>query len=307
MKTHIIDGKNIATWIKNSVAEHVELLKKEHDITPGLAVMLIGEDPASSVYVRNKVRACKKLGIYSEKITYDATCTMEEVMGKLNELNNREDIHGILVQLPLPPQLDKQTILDSIKPEKDVDGFHPVSSGKLLRGDFHLVPCTPAGIMKMFDYLDYDVAGKEAVIIGRSDIVGKPMALLLLHSHATITVCHSRTKNLADVAKRADILVCALGQPGFVDASFVKPGAMVIDVGTSRIAREQAWPELLEEDSVWATSFEKNGYALVGDVKYQQLMGIAEYVTPVPGGIGPLTIAMLMHNTLVAAQNAVKH
>lgn len=302
METKIIDGKAIGQWIRDSVQAEAEQLRKEHGVVPGLAVVLAGDDPASGVYVKNKIAACKKVGFLSEVCTFPADCRTEDILDTLTCLHQREDIHGILVQLPLPSQVDKRRVLDAVDPARDVDGFHPLNLGFLMRGDHRWTACTPAGIMKMFEYEGIDVVGREVVVLGRSDIVGKPMALLLLHAHATVTWCHSRTKNLADVARRADIVISAMGQPGLVDRTFIKPGAIVVDVGTSRIEIDKAWPELLEEGSVWKKSFDKNGYALVGDVRFQQLLGHAAAVTPVPGGVGPLTIAMLLSNTLVAAK-----
>ncbi|MFC1849096.1 bifunctional methylenetetrahydrofolate dehydrogenase/methenyltetrahydrofolate cyclohydrolase FolD [candidate division CSSED10-310 bacterium] len=303
MDTKLIDGKEIASWIKNEVQVKLEAFRKEKGITPGLAVIIVGDNPASKVYVRNKIRACKKLGFLSENIRFEEDCSTEQILTCIDTLNSRQDIHGILVQLPLPDHLNKKEILGRVAFHKDVDGFHPVNIGRLVKGDYQWAPCTPSGIMKIFEYFGITVSGKDVVILGRSDIVGKPMALMLLHAHATVTICHSRTNRLADVAKRADILISAMGKPGLVDANFVKAGAIVIDVGTSRIEQNEAWPELNEEGSVWQKSFAKKGYAVVGDVRFQQLLGIAEYITPVPGGVGPLTIAMLLYNTVTAAEH----
>jgi methylenetetrahydrofolate dehydrogenase (NADP+) / methenyltetrahydrofolate cyclohydrolase len=305
METKIIDGKAIGDWIKDEVARRFIRIREEKGITPGLAVILAGDDPASAIYVKNKATSCKKIGFLSEVHSYSSATTTEEILAAVDQLNRRSEIHGILVQLPLPPQVDKQRVLEAVEPRKDVDGFHPVNLGRLLRGDHLWTACTPAGIMKLFEYEQIDLVGKEVVVMGRSDIVGKPMAILLMHAHATVTICHSRTRDLAGTARRADILISAMGKPGLVDRTFIKEGAVVIDVGTSRILPDQAWPELLEDGSVWRKSLEKNGYALAGDVRHHQLLGIARAVTPVPGGVGPLTIAMLLHNTLIAAESQV--
>ncbi|MBN2382051.1 bifunctional 5,10-methylenetetrahydrofolate dehydrogenase/5,10-methenyltetrahydrofolate cyclohydrolase [bacterium] len=302
METQIIYGKEVAEWIQEDIRSRFDVFQARTGTVPGLAVVIVGEDPASQMYVKSKAKACIKMGFHSEVLECPETTTTPELLGIIAGLNHRADIHAILVQLPLPAAIDKTTVLDSIDPIKDVDGFLPVSTGRLVRGDYRWAACTPAGVMKIFEYLQYDVSGHEAVIIGRSDIVGKPMALLLMHAHATVTICHSRTRNLSEVARRADILISAMGKPGLVDASFCKEGACVIDIGTVRITPDQAWPELLEPESVWQKSFEKKGYATVGDVKFQQLLGKARYITPVPGGVGPLTITMLLDNTLKAAQ-----
>lgn len=306
METTIVKGKEIARAIKEDVLVKTAILNEKHGVLPGLAVILVGEDPASQVYVKSKTKTCKKMGFHSEQINLTSTVSTDDLLEVVNELNNRNDIHGILVQLPLPEHLDKTIILDSIDPRKDVDGFHPFNLGQLVRGTQMWSPCTPAGIMRMFSYLNYDVTGKEAVILGRSDIVGKPMALLLLHANATVTLCHSKTRNLAEITSRADILISAMGKPGLVTKEFVKKGAFVVDVATVRIEKEQAWDELLQNDSKWHKSFVKKGYALVGDVRYHQLIGKAKYLTPVPGGVGPLTIAMLMYNTVTTATELVE-
>jgi len=302
METKIIRGKDIAEWIQVDIRQQSESMMVNHGTTPGLAVVLVGDDPASHVYVSSKAKACKKMGFQSQVHELAHNAGTEQVLELINQLNAEKSIHGILVQLPLPPGINKLAVLDAIHPLKDVDAFLPYSTGRLLRGDHQWAACTPSGIMKIFDYIKLDVAGKEAVIIGRSDIVGKPMALLLMHANATVTICHSRTRNLPEVARRADILISAMGKAGLVDASFCKEGACVIDVGTVRITPDQAWPELFEQGTDWQKSFEKKGYALVGDVKFHDLLGHAAYITPVPGGVGPLTITMLLFNTLKAAQ-----
>ena len=250
---------------------------------PGLAVVIVGSDPASQVYVRNKKKGCGEVGFYSEVHEMPEETTMEELLAKIEELKNNEKIHGILVQLPLPKQLDEKAVIDAIPPEKDVDAFHPVNTGKIMIGDYSFLPCTPAGVMKMLEYENISVEGKECVVIGRSNIVGKPMAMLLLHANGTVTVCHSRTKNLAEVTRRADILVVAIGKANFVTADMVKEGAVVIDVGMNRNAEGK----------------------LCGDVDFAAVSEKASAITPVPGGVGVMTITMLLENTLTAAELAV--
>lgn len=249
---------------------------------PGLAVVIVGNDSASQVYVANKEKACTELGMYSEKHALPEDTTEEELLALVDRLNNDPKIHGILVQLPLPKHLDDKLIINHILPEKDVDAFHPVNVGKIMIGDFDFVPCTPAGVMELIKESDVSVEGKECVVIGRSNIVGKPMSMLLLHQNGTVTICHSRTKDLKEVTKKADILVAAVGIPKFVKADMVKPGAVVIDVGMDR---------------------DENG-KLCGDVDFAEVEPIAGAITPVPGGVGPMTIAMLMRNTLTAAKRA---
>lgn len=286
MTARILEGKVFANQIKETVKNDIVALKEEFGVTPGLAVIIVGENPASRVYVANKHRSCGDIGMYSEVIEMPADSTKEQLLNKIAELNQSENIHGILVQLPLPKHMsaDEAEILDFIDPDKDVDGFHPVNVGKLSIGQEHLVPCTPLGCIKMLELAGIDVAGKHAVIIGRSNIVGKPMFNLLLSRNATVTVCHSRTKDLASVTKEADLLVVAIGKPNFVTAEMVKPGAVVIDVGINRIAPKK----------------------LVGDVDFEQVKEVAGAITPVPGGVGLLTIAMLMHNTVKAARIQLK-
>ena len=286
MTARVLEGKVFANQIKETVKDDIVALKEEFGVTPGLAVIIVGENPASRVYVANKHRSCGDVGMYSEVIEMPADITKEQLLNKIAELNQAENIHGILVQLPLPKHMsaDEAEILDFIDPDKDVDGFHPVNVGKLSIGQEHLVPCTPLGCIKMLELAGIDVAGKHAVIIGRSNIVGKPMFNLLLARNATVTVCHSRTKDLASVTKEADILVVAIGKPNFVTAEMVKPGAVVIDVGINRIAPKK----------------------LVGDVDFEQVKEVAGAITPVPGGVGLLTIAMLMHNTVKAARIQLK-
>ncbi len=254
----------------------------EKGTKPGLAVVLVGNDSASQVYVKNKEKACEELLMYSEKYTLPEETTEEELLALIKKLNADENIHGILVQLPLPKHLDDKTIINNILPEKDVDAFHPANVGRIMIGDFDFVPCTPAGVMELIYESGVEIKGKECVVIGRSNIVGKPMAMLLLHEHGTVTICHSRTKDLKEVTKRADILVAAVGIPKFVTADMVKEGAVVIDVGMDR---------------------DENG-KLCGDVDFDSVEPIAGAITPVPGGVGPMTISMLMKNTLTAAKRA---
>lgn len=260
---------------------------------PGLAVVLVGHDPASEVYVRNKVKACTELDFYSDKVTPPATISTEELLGIIDTLNHRDDIDGILVQMPLPKQIDARRVLEAIAPEKDADGFHPMNVGHLVAGRPGPRACTPAGVMELLKHYKIAVAGKRAVVLGRSDIVGKPQALMLLHESATVTICHSRTVNLAEECRRAEILVAAIGKPGFVTADFIAPGATVIDVGINRVTDAADAARFGK-----AAAFEKNGSVLVGDVHPLDADRVAGAYTPVPGGVGPLTIAMLMANTV---------
>lgn len=299
MPAKIIDGRALASQIREEVKSGVEKLKEEKGIIPGLGVILVGENPASKVYVRNKARACEHVGIYSETIKLPEEISEEELLEHVNKLNEREDINGILVQLPLPKHINSEKILLAISPDKDVDGFHPINVGKLTTGEETFYPCTPSGIIEIIKRQGIEIKGKEAVVIGRSNIVGKPVALLLLHNHATVTICHSRTIDLPNVAKRADILIAAVGRPSLVTDEYVKPGSIVIDVGINRIKKEDASEELLN----WRKAdFEKKGYTLIGDVDFLKVKDIAGYLTPVPGGVGPLTVAMLMKNTLKSAK-----
>jgi len=274
----LIDGKAISAAVKERVKQGVAELG-EKGITVGLAVIIVGEDPASKVYVANKKKACEALGIISEEYALDENTTQEELLNLVNELNNKKSINGILCQLPLPKHLDEKLIINSILPEKDVDAFHPHNVGRIMIGDYDFVPCTPAGIMEMLAYENIEVEGKTCVVIGRSNIVGKPMGMLLLHKNGTVTICHSRTKNLKEICLGADILVAAVGRPKFVTEDMVKEGAVVIDVGIHRT---------------------ENG--LCGDVDFENVSKKASAITPVPGGVGPMTIAMLMQNTLTAAK-----
>ena len=278
----LIDGKVISAAVKERVKNEVAVLK-EQGITTGLAVIIVGEDPASKVYVNNKKKACEALGIISEEYALPENTTQEELLALIDTLNKKESINGILCQLPLPKHLNEEIVINAISADKDVDAFHPVNVGKIMQGNYDFVPCTPAGIMEMLDYEGIDIAGKTCVVIGRSNIVGKPMSMLLLHKNGTVTICHSKTQNLKEVCKTADILVAAVGRPNFVTADMVKENAVVIDVGINRVDGK-----------------------LVGDVNFNEVCEKASYITPVPGGVGPMTIAMLMQNTLTAAKKQNK-
>lgn len=281
-----IDGKQVAAELRQALAKDVEALKHERGITPGLTVVLVGEDPASQVYVRNKVKQTQEVGMISEEIRLPTDTSQEALLAELETLNNNPAVHGILVQLPLPSQIDENVVIQAIAPHKDVDGFHAVNSGGLMNGDAAaLVPCTPQGcVMLAKQHLGDDLSGKHAVIIGRSNIVGKPVAMLLLQESCTVTIAHSKTKDLPELCRQADILVAAVGRPEMVKADWVKPGATVIDVGINRIAKDDG------------------GSRLVGDVDYSQVEPVAGAITPVPGGVGPMTIACLLKNTVEAAR-----
>ena len=276
----IIDGKRISAEIRAAIAEQTSAFKSERGYAPGLAVIIVGEDPASQVYVRNKKRACEEVGFYSESYELPADTAQDELLSLIDRLNADENIHGILCQLPLPKHLDETAVLLRIKPEKDVDAFHPYNVGKIMIGDYNFLPCTPAGVMALIERSGIEVAGKSCVVIGRSNIVGKPMAMLLLHANGTVTICHSKTKNLKEICADADILVAGIGKANFVTADMVKDGAVIIDVGINRL---------------------DNG-KLCGDVNFSEVEPKVSYITPVPGGVGPMTITMLMQNTLTAAR-----
>jgi methylenetetrahydrofolate dehydrogenase (NADP+)/methenyltetrahydrofolate cyclohydrolase len=299
MTAKLLDGAAVGKSIKETVASEVDQLANR-GLRPGLAAVLVGSDPASQIYVSNKVKTCQQLGLFSEKIERPDTISTDELLGLVRELNSREEIDGILIQLPLPKQVDATLVLNSVDPAKDVDGFHPVNLGKLTINEPGPRPCTPAGIIEMLDKYNIELKGARAVVIGRSRIVGLPMALLMLHRHATVTICHSRTVDLPAVSREADILVAAIGRPGMVDASYIKPGAVVIDVGTGRITDREALERFYGNDPKRLAAFEKNGSTLIGDVNPREALEVAGYLTPVPGGVGPLTIAMLMKNTLTA-------
>ena len=275
----IIDGKQIAVEIQEELKQSTEAFKSIYGITPCLAVIQVGDDQASSTYVNNKIKSCQRIGFTSKSFHYTSAMTEQELINLIADLNYDESVHGILVQLPLPEHINEANIINAISPSKDVDSFHPYNVGCLMAGEASFVPCTPAGVMELLKRLHVDITGKECVIVGRSNIVGKPMAQLLLHQNGTVTVCHSKTQNLQEVCKRADILVCAIGKAKFFDADYVKPGAVVIDVGINR---------------------DENG-KLCGDVDFESVKDRAGYITPVPGGCGPMTIAMLMKNTYTAA------
>lgn len=276
----IIDGKKVSAQVKEEVRKQTLELKEAYGITPGLAVVIVGDDPASRVYVNNKKKACEVVGFKSEEYALPASTTQEELLELVNTLNNKQDINGILVQLPLPEHLDDKAVIEAINPQKDVDAFHAVNVGKIMLGEYDFLPCTPSGVMEMLHAYDIPVSGKNCVVIGRSNIVGKPMAMLLLHENGTVTICHSRTKNLAEVCRGADILVAAVGKPKFVTSDMVKEGAVVIDVGMGR---------------------DENG-KLCGDVDFENVKDKCSYITPVPGGVGPMTISTLMKNTLKACK-----
>jgi methylenetetrahydrofolate dehydrogenase (NADP+)/methenyltetrahydrofolate cyclohydrolase len=297
----ILDGNKIRDEIQSELLQQIAELKRV-GVTPGLAAVLVGENPASQIYVRNKVKSCEALGIFSAKVERPSTSTTEELLELVNELNHDDAIDGILIQLPLPPQVDTKRVLTAVDPAKDVDGFHPVNVGNLVAGRTGFVPCTPAGIMEILKRSRILLKGARAVVVGRSDIVGKPVAMLLLHEHATVTICHSRTRDLPAVAREADILVAAIGKPAFVSGDFIKPGATVIDVGINRLNTEEEVRRIFHDPTGALATFAKRGSVLVGDVQPEDARAIAGAFTPVPGGVGPLTIVMLMSNTIQAAQ-----
>jgi methylenetetrahydrofolate dehydrogenase (NADP+)/methenyltetrahydrofolate cyclohydrolase len=301
METRILDGKKIAGQIRSELCEEIGELKSK-GIIPGLAVVLVGENPASQIYVRSKAKTCAELGMHSESHELPATTTTEELLDLIGRLNASDTIDGILIQLPLPAHMDADRILAAVDPAKDVDGFHPVNVGRLSIGAFTLAPCTPMGIIEMLKREGVPLKGAEAVVVGRSNIVGKPVAMLLLHQHATVTICHSRTRDLPGVCRRADILVAAIGKPAMITKDFIKPGATIIDVGTTKIQDRDLALHLFGPDSAKFRTFEKQGSVLVGDVHPTDPLGIAGAVTPVPGGVGPLTIIHLMKNAVLACR-----
>ena len=296
----ILNGVEIAAEIKAEVGAEARALTTA-GITPGLTVVLVGHVAASEIYVRSKVKASGELGIRSEMLTPPETVTTEEMLALIAELNARDDVDGILIQLPLPKHVDTRRLLEAVDPEKDVDGFHPINAGRLESGQPGLRPCTPAGIMEILRRSGLPVAGKHAVVLGRSDIVGKPVAMMLLHANATVTVCHSKTVDIWRYTRDADILVAAIGRPGFVTAEMVKPGATLIDVGINRVTDAAEVVEFFPDDVERAAQFAKRGSTLVGDI-HPAAFALAGAYTPVPGGVGALTIAMLMHNTVKAAK-----
>jgi methylenetetrahydrofolate dehydrogenase (NADP+)/methenyltetrahydrofolate cyclohydrolase len=298
--TKILDGVAIAAAIKQEVAEEVKLLAAQ-GIRPGLAAVLVGHVAASEIYVRSKVQSCADLGIYSDLITPPDTVTTEEMLALVAALNDRDEIDGILIQLPLPKQVDTKALLDAILPAKDVDGFHPVNAGRLQAGRPALAPCTPAGIIEILKRSKIPISGQHAVVVGRSDLVGKPAAMLLLHQNATVTICHSKTRDLGAITRQADILVAAIGRPGFITPEMVKPGATIIDVGINRITSREEFDRFFAGNAKREAAFAKRGSTIVGDV-HPQAYELAGAYTPVPGGVGPLTVAMLMANTVRAAK-----
>ncbi len=296
----VLDGAAIAAGIKQEVAEDVRALAAR-GIIPGLAAVLVGHVPASEIYVRSKVQACADLGLASDLITPPDSVTTEEMLSLIARLNARDDVDGILIQLPLPAQVDAKTLLDAVDPSKDVDGFHPVNAGRLLAGRPALVPCTPAGVIEILKRSDIPISGRHAVVVGRSDIVGKPVALLLLHQNATVTICHSKTRDLPAITRQADILVAAIGRPGFVTPDMVSAGATLVDVGINRITAREEFDRFFKGNARREAAFEKRGSVVVGDID-PRAFEISGAYTPVPGGVGLLTIAMLMSNTVRAAK-----
>ena len=280
----IINGKEVSAQIRQEIKENTKKFVEEKGYAPGLAVIIVGEDPASKVYVNNKHNACLEVGFLSEVYRLPAETTMEELLSLVDKLNNDEKIHGILCQLPLPKHLDEEQVILRINPDKDVDAFHPINTGKIMIGNNNFVPCTPAGVMKLIESTGTDICGKECVVVGRSNIVGKPQAMLLLQKNGTVTICHSRTRDLKEVTRRADILVVAVGIPNFITGDMIKEGAIVMDVGINRTADGK----------------------LTGDVDFESAEKVASYITPVPGGVGPMTITMLLENTLTAAKIQAK-
>ena len=279
----ILDGKAVSQRVKNALKDETEKFVEKYGIRPGLAVVIVGDDPASRVYVNSKKKACAEIGYYSEEHALPESTTEGELLSLVEKLNGDEKIHGILVQLPLPKHIDEEKIINAINPKKDVDAFHPVNVGKIMIGNFDFLPCTPAGVMELINEAGIDLTGKNCVVVGRSNIVGKPQAMLPLHKNATVTICHSKTKNIKEITKNADVLVAAVGRAQMFDGDYIKDGAVVIDVGMNRLENKK----------------------LVGDVDFESAAKKASYITPVPGGVGPMTIAMLMKNTLTAAKNAV--
>lgn len=296
MTAQLIDGKAVARQVEQDVASAISRL----GFRPGLVAVRVGNDPASEIYVKNKAKKARELGLEGTELVFPDTMSEDELLAEVARLNADDSVDGILVQLPLPPQIEPRKVIDAIAPEKDVDGFHPISVGMLHLGRPALVPCTPSGVIRLIESAGQSIAGKHAVVIGRSDIVGKPMSALLLQRNATVTICHSKTRDLPAIARQADILVAAIGRPIFVTADFVKPGAIVIDVGMNRVGPEFA-PRLAHDEEK-SRLLEKNGSVLLGDVDFAGVRELASWITPVPGGVGPMTIAMLMQNTVTAAE-----
>jgi methylenetetrahydrofolate dehydrogenase (NADP+) / methenyltetrahydrofolate cyclohydrolase len=296
----ILDGAAIAAAIKQDAKIEVEQLAAQ-GIQPGLAVILVGHVAASEIYVRNKVQSCAEVGLHSELITPPESVTTEEMLALVAQLNARDEIDGILIQLPLPAHVDAKRLLDAIAPEKDADGFHPINAGRVQSGRPALAPCTPAGVIEMLKRSKIEIAGKHAVVVGRSDIVGKPAAMLLLHENATVTLCHSKTKDLAAITRQADILVAAIGRPGFITSEMVKPGATLVDVGINRINTREEFDRFFKGNEKREAAFAKRGSVIVGDI-HPAAFELSSAYTPVPGGVGLLTVAMLMANTVRAAK-----
>jgi methylenetetrahydrofolate dehydrogenase (NADP+)/methenyltetrahydrofolate cyclohydrolase len=301
MTATFIDGTKIAEDIKAEVAREVKELK-QRNVCPGLVVVLVGDDAASSSYVNMKARACEKLGIYSKKMTLPVSIQTRELIEQVGALNEDDSIDGILIQLPLPKHVSKHAVLESVDPKKDVDGFHSSNLGSLLLGHQALVACTPFGVMTLLERSGVNPEGRHAVVLGRSDDVGKPQAVLLMHANATVTICHSKTRNLADIVRQADIIVAAIGRTALVTGDMVKPGAVVIDVGTNQVSDRPTVERLFGRDPARWSDFEKRGYVWAGDVDERSVKEVASLLTPVPGGVGPMTIATLMKNTLKAAR-----
>jgi methylenetetrahydrofolate dehydrogenase (NADP+)/methenyltetrahydrofolate cyclohydrolase len=300
MSATILDGTRIAAQIRAEVGEEIRQMTAD-GLRPGLAVVLVGHNPASEIYVRSKVKACEELGILSEKHMPLETATTKELLELVEHLNRRDDIDGILVQLPLPAHVDSKKVLLAVSPEKDVDGFHPMNVGFLSTQRPGLVPCTPAGVIEILNRSNIPIASADAVVVGRSDIVGKPVAMLLTNGNATVTICHSKTRDLPGVCRRADILVAAIGRAGMITPEYVKPGACVVDVGMNKVTDPAEFARFFAGDSKREAAFAKNGSTLIGDV-HPKVAEVAGWITPVPGGVGPLTIAMLMSNTVKAAK-----
>ncbi|HYA24697.1 MAG TPA: bifunctional methylenetetrahydrofolate dehydrogenase/methenyltetrahydrofolate cyclohydrolase FolD [Terriglobales bacterium] len=300
MPALILDGTKIAQEIRSEVAAEVKAMSAA-GVRPGLAVVLVGHNPASEIYVRGKVKACEEVGIYSEKFTPPESAITAELLALIQGLNRRDEIDGILVQLPLPAQVDAKKVLLAVDPAKDVDGFHPMNVGFLSTQRPGLVPCTPAGVMEILKRSQIPIAGRDAVVVGRSDIVGKPVAMLLTNANATVTICHSKTHDLPGVCRRADILVAAIGRPGMITRDFVKPGVTVIDVGMNTVTDAAEFQRFFAGNAKREETFRKKGSTLIGDV-HPEVAEVAGALTPVPGGVGPLTIAMLMFNTVKAAK-----
>ena len=301
MSARVLDGEKIRDEITKELRQEIEALRSL-GIQPGLAAVRVGENPGTKIYVRNKIKACKALGIFSESVELPEDVSTDDLLYLVANLNGREEIDAILIQLPLPEQVDAKRVLQAVDPNKDVDGFHPVNVGNLVSGREGLVPCTPAGIIEILRRNEIPILGQRAVVLGRSDIVGKPVAMLLLHNHATVTLCHSKTRNLAEVARSADILVVALGRPAMVTSDFIQPGATVIDVGINRLTKAEELKRIVRNPDPWLAKMEAKGSVLVGDVQPEDVREKAGAFTPVPGGVGPLTIAMLMANTVHAAR-----